>query len=258
MRLDYVMESIARLDETIGYLESRIYDANMADAMERYQNNDLNAVDELNSGYANEENAIKNANSWDTTINLINIAKTSLEQIDEILCTLKAKAKNAANETNTDDDRQTIQVEVEDSILEVERQLAYCIVANRKLLQGDLQYVEKIDTDKLGISNLSVLTRKDAKKTEKLLKDAAEYIEKVITALENKEAELRKVESEKADPGYAFDIVYTDRKTEQTEKMDIDGVINSKFTIENGILYYTGTNEFEKKWAQELNIQIKQ
>lgn len=237
MRLDYVMESIARLDETIGYLESRIYDANMADA---------------------EENAIKNANSWDTTINLINIAKTSLEQIDEILCTLKAKAKNAANETNTDDDRQTIQVEVEDSILEVERQLAYCIVANRKLLQGDLQYVEKIDTDKLGISNLSVLTRKDAKKTEKLLKDAAEYIEKVITALENKEAELRKVESEKADPGYAFDIVYTDRKTEQTEKMDIDGVINSKFTIENGILYYTGTNEFEKKWAQELNIQIKQ
>lgn len=258
MRLDYVMESIARLDETIGYLESRIYDANMADAMERYQNNDLNAVDELNSRYANEENAIKNANSWDTTINLINIAKTSLEQIDEILCTLKAKAKNAANETNTDDDRQTIQVEVEDSILEVERQLAYCIVANRKLLQGDLQYVEKIDTDKLGISNLSVLTRKDAKKTEKLLKDAAEYIEKVITALENKEAELRKVESEKADPGYAFDIVYTDRKTEQTEKMDIDGVINSKFTIENGILYYTGTNEFEKKWAQELNIQIKQ
>lgn len=237
MRLDYVMESIARLDETIGYLESRIYDANMADA---------------------EENAIKNANSWDTTINLINIAKTSLEQIDEILCTLKAKAKNAANETNTDDDRQTIQVEVEDSILEVERQLAYCIVANRKLLQGDLQYVEKIDTDKLGISNLSVLTRKDAKKTEKLLKDAAEYIEKVITALENKEAELRKVESEKADPGYAFDIVYTDRKTEQTEKMDIDGVINSKFTIENGILYYTGTNELEKKWAQELNIQIKQ
>ena len=151
-----------------------------------------------------------------------------------------------------------IQLEIDELIKELDRQFSCCIVANRNLLQGDLQYVEKIDTNKLGISNLSVSTRKDARKAKKLISDAIEYISKVKGNLGNRMNSLEEIKDQKADPGYAFDIVNDGKKSEQTEKMDIDGVINSKFAIENGILYYTGTNELEKKWAQELNIQIKQ
>ena len=96
--------------------------------------------------------------------------------------------------------------------------------------------MEKIDTNKLGISNLSVSTRKDARKAKKLISDAIEYISKVKGNLGNRMNSLEEIKEQKADPGYAFDIVNDGKKSEQTEKMDIDGVINSKFAIENGIL----------------------
>lgn len=257
-RLEHTITYIDNLNENVTSLESSIFDTNMAEAMERYQNNDLNAEEELSTGFNSEDNAIKMATSWETTLGFVQIAEGALNEIHSILQRMTEIAVQASNDTLEDREREGSQLEIDELIKELDREFSCCIVANRNLLQGDLQYVEKIDTNKIGISNLSVSTRKDAKKAKKLISDAIDYISKVRENLGNRMNSLEEIKDQKADPGYAFDIVNDGKKSQQTEKMDIDGVINSKFTIENGILYYTGTNEFEKKWAQELNIQIKQ
>ena len=257
-RLEHTISYIDNVCENVTSLESSIFDTNMAEAMERYQNNDLNAEEELSTGYNSEDNAIKMATSWETTLRFVQIAEGALNEPHSMLQRMYEISVQADNDILEDKDREVIQLEIDELIKELDRQFSCCIVANRNLLQGDLQYVEKIDTNKLGISNLSVSTRKDARKAKKLISDAIEYISKVKGNLGNRMNSLEEIKDQKADPGYAFDIVNDGKKSEQTEKMDIDGVINSKFAIENGILYYTGTNELEKKWAQELNIQIKQ
>lgn len=257
-RLEHTITYIDNLNENVTSLESSIFDTNMAEAMERYQNNDLNAEEELSTGFNSEDNAIKMATSWETTLGFVQIAEGALNEIHSILQRMTEIAVQASNDTLEDREREGLQLEIDELIKELDREFSCCIVANRNLLQGDLQYAEKIDTNKIGISNLSVSTRKDAKKAKKLISDAIDYISKVRENLGNRMNSLEEIKGQKADPGYAFDIVNDGKKSQQTEKMDIDGVINSKFTIENGILYYTGTNEFEKKWAQELNIQIKQ
>ena len=257
-RLEHTISYIDNVCENVTMLESSIFDTNMAEAMERYQNNDLNAEEELSTGYNSEDNAIKMATSWETTLRFVQIAEGALTEPHSMLQRMSEIAVQASNDTLEDREREGLQLEIDELIKELDREFSCCIVANRNLLQGDLQYVEKIDTNKIGISNLSVSTRKDAKKAKKLISDAIDYISKVRENLGNRMNSLEEIKDQKADPGYAFDIVNDGKKSQQTEKMDIDGVINSKFAIENGILYYTGTNEFEKKWAQELNIQIKQ
>lgn len=257
-RLEHTISYIDNVCENVTSLENSIFDTDMAAAKERYQNNDLNAEEELSTGFNSEDNAIKMATSWETTLGFVQIAEGALNEIHSILQRMTEIAVQASNDTLEDREREGLQLEIDELIKELDRQFSSCIVANRNLLQGDLQYVEKIDTNKIGISNLSVSTRKDAKKAKKLISDAIDYISKVRENLGNRMNSLEEIKDQKADPGYAFDIVNDGKKSQQTEKMDIDGVINSKFTIENGILYYTGTNEFEKKWAQELNIQIKQ
>lgn len=257
-RLEHTIFYIDNLCENITSLENSIFDTDMKEAMERYQNNDLNAEEELSTGYNNEENATKMAISWETTLGFVRTAEGALGGMHSILQRMNELAVQAENDTNDDESREVIQIIIDELIKEMDRQLSGCVVTNRNLLQGDLQYVEKIDTKKLGISNLYVLTQKDAEEAKKAISDAMDYISKVRANLGNQMTKLERIKDKKADPGYAFDIVNDGKKLQQTEKTNIDGVINSKFTIENGILYYTGTDEFEKKWAQELDIQIKQ
>ena len=160
----------------------------------------------------------------------------------------------AANDTNTDSDRQAIQYEIDALVEEIERELKYCNVANRSLLQGNLSYIKQIDTVKLGIKGISVKTRSDALKTDQTITNAQNYLMEIDQLLRQKASNLQKVKNDIADAGYAFDVI--DTALIGTNPDEVNEKLSDKFSIINGVLYYTGNDEQEKQWAEQLEISI--
>lgn len=244
-----VQNQISKIDAKKQRLE---YSANYLNDLSKYITTIQNCISDVDM-----DEAIKNANSWNITIELINAAEGSLAQIQEILQNMMINAQQATLDYTEEKNIKSYSAIINELLDEVDRELNYCIVSNKKLLQGDLQYIEKIDINKLGIKNISVETKKDANKAVKSINDAVEYIKEVRQKVLNKQRSLESISRTKADEGYAFDVVDSVKKTETVDK-SVDEIINSKFAIEGGILYYTGDDEQEKKWAQDLDIAIKQ
>lgn len=203
---------------------------------------------------ADKETATANANSWNTTIGFISIARGAIDEVDSCLLRMQKLGIQAANDTNTDSDRQAIQDEIDALVEEIERELKYCNVANRSLLQGNLSYVNPIDTVKLGIKGISVKTRSDALKTDQTITNAQNYLMEIDQLLRQKASNLQKVKNDIADAGYAFDVI--DTTLIGTNPDEVNEKLSDKFSIINGVLYYTGNDEQEKQWAEQLEISI--
>lgn len=203
---------------------------------------------------ADQETATKNANSWNVTINFISIARGAIDEVEKCLLRIQELVVQAANDTNTDTDRQAIQDEVDTSVEEIERELQYCNVANKSLLQGDLSYINAIDTIELGIKGISVRTRNEALKTDQIITNAQNYLMEIDQLLRKKANNLQNVKSDIADAGYAFDVIET--ALIGTTLDEVSEKLSDKFAIINGVLYYTGNDEQEKQWAEQLEISI--
>lgn len=236
------LEKVSKEREKLGTKQNKIEEEYEKQLDKRYE------------ATADKETATANANSWNTTIGFITIARGAIDEVDSCLLRMQELTIQAANDTNTDSGRQAIQDEIDALVEEIERELKYCNVANRSLLQGNLSYIKQIDTVKLGIKGISVKTRSDALKTDQTITNAQNYLMEIDQLLRQKASNLQKVKNDIADAGYAFDVI--DTTLIGTNPDEVNEKLSDKFSIINGVLYYTGNDEQEKQWAEQLEISI--
>ena len=236
------LEKVSKEREKLGTKQNKIEEEYEKQLDKRYE------------ATADKETATANANSWNTTIGFITIARGAIDEVDSCLLRMQELVVQAANDTYTDSDRQAIQDEIDALVEEIERELKYCNVANRSLLQGNLSYIKQIDTVKLGIKGISVKTRSDALKTDQTITNAQNYLMEIDQLLRQKASNLQKVKNDIADAGYAFDVI--DTALIGTNPDEVNEKLSDKFSIINGVLYYTGNDEQEKQWAEQLEISI--
>ena len=236
------LEKVSKEREKLGTKQNKIEEEYEKQLDKRYE------------ATADKETATANANSWNTTIGFITIARGAIDEVDSCLLRMQELTIQAANDTNTDSGRQAIQDEIDALVEEIERELKYCNVANRSLLQGNLSYIKQIDTVKLGIKGISVKTRSDALKTDQTITNAQNYLMEIDQLLRQKASNLQKVKNDIADAGYAFDVI--DTALIGTNPDEVNEKLSDKFSIINGVLYYTGNDEQEKQWAEQLEISI--
>lgn len=203
----------------------------------------------------NEEKSIEMANSYNTTLNFINTAEASLGIIGDNLQKMKELIVKMANSsTSSELDRTVIQSEVNARIAIIELQLNNTKITNKKLLKGDLPFLQELTIEKLKIDNLSVSTQENAKSSLEKIDDALDIISEERSnagKIQNNILKRDDYKTAKAEYGYAFNI------KKQATMPVTDEKINDRFSLKDGILYYTGNDEMEKKWAQDLNILIQ-
>ena len=203
----------------------------------------------------NEEKSIEIANSYNTTLNFINTAEASLGIIGDNLQKMKELIVKMANSSTTSElDRTVIQSEVNARIAIIELQLNNTKITNKKLLKGDLPFLQELTIEKLKIDNLSVSTQENAKSSLEKIDDALDIISEERSnagKIQNNILKRDDYKTAKAEHGYAFNI------KKQATMPVTDEKINDRFSLKDGILYYTGNDEMEKKWAQDLNILIQ-
>lgn len=203
----------------------------------------------------NEEKSIEIANSYNTTLNFINTAEASLGIIGDNLQKMKELIVKMANSSTTSElDRTVIQSEVNARIAIIELQLNNTKITNKKLLKGDLPFLQELTIEKLKIDNLSVSTQENAKSSLEKIDDALDIISEERSnagKIQNNILKRDDYKTAKAEHGYAFNI------KKQVTMPVTDEKINDRFSLKDGILYYTGNDEMEKKWAQDLNILIQ-
>lgn len=203
-----------------------------------------------------EEQSIEYANSKNTELNFIITAESALGEITDNLQRIQEFAIQIANGYIADEsDKQSIQDEIDRLIDVIEIRLKHTKITNKKFLQGYLPYLSEIDIAKMGLDNISIKTEQKAEKALEKIQGALDMISKDRTALGTRANEIGKDENYKtaeSDFGCAFNIKI------RSEQAKINEVINDKFTIINGKLFYTGNDQNEKKWAQDLEIAIKE
>lgn len=223
-----------------------------------YLNNCANNINNLDvgifteSGKVSEEQAIKNAESWETAGNLMKIMEGALSGIHSSIQNIQGLVVSA-NETDIDDDRRDMQKSIDEYLKVIDQILTYAGAENIKFFDGTYPCVPKTNLKTLGIESLNVMTAKDATKSKTEVDNAIEKIANIRTVLGEKTNEAMSKSTEKADKGYAFDI----------EKMllpnyigEISKGMKGKLEIINGELVFVGNNEKEKQWAEEIGIKI--
>lgn len=203
-----------------------------------------------------EEQSIEYANSKNTELNFIITAESALGEITDNLQRIQAFAIQIANGYIAGEvDKQSIQDEIDRLIDVIEIRLKHTKITNKKFLQGYLPYLSEIDIAKMGLDNISIKTEQKAVKALEKIQGALDRISKARAALGTRANEIEKDENYKtaeSDLGCAFNIKI------RSEQAKINEVINDKFAIINGKLFYTGNDQNEKKWAQDLEIAIKE
>ncbi len=116
------------------------------------------------------------------------------------------------------------------------------------------RFCKNLTIEKLKIDNLSVSTQENAKSSLEKIDDALDIISEERSnagKIQNNILKRDDYKTAKAEHGYAFNI------KKQATMPVTDEKINDRFSLKDGILYYTGNDEMEKKWAQDLNILIQ-
>lgn len=238
----YLSALLERLEYTSSYLN---------DCANNINNLDVGIFTE--SGNVSEEQAIKNAESWETAGNLMKIMEGALSKIHDSIQRIQALVVTATDETYTDDDRKDMQKSIDECLKVIDQILTYAGAENIKFFDGTYPCVPKTNLKTLGIESLNVMTAKDATKSETKVGNAIEKIANLRQVLGEKTNEAMSKPTEKADKGYAFDI----------EKMllsnyigEISKGMKGKLEIINGELVFVGNDEKEKHWAEEMGIKI--
>lgn len=247
------MDKVAEIRVYLGALQERLeYTSSyLNDCANNINNLDVGIFTE--SGNVSEEQAIKNAESWETAGNLMKIMEGALSKIHDSIQRIQALVVTATDETYTDDDRKAMQKEIDESLKVIDQILTYAGAENIKFFDGTYPCVPKTNLKTLGIESLNVMTAKDATKSETKVGNAIEKIANLRQVLGEKTNEAMSKPTEKADKGYAFDI----------EKMllsnyigEISKGMKGKLEIINGELVFVGNDEKEKQWAEEIGIKI--
>lgn len=196
-----------------------------------------------------KEEATKKAESWGTTIKLIEIIQDTYNDINQKLQRIKEIATKAISITDFSS-RQSIQIEIEQNLKEIQRQLLYTGISDKKLFSGTFPYIEETNLKELQLIGLSVYTNEDIEKTIEKVTASMQIISNKITELTNKQDELVSKQEEQAEKDCAFEIV------EATSQIELPEKYKDKLKIENGELIYIGTDVQEQQWAIEIGIQV--
>lgn len=252
-----VIEKIAKQRNILGIRQNAIQ--RNIDSMNTLKENISNIITDIfgdGTTTITEEQSIEYANSKNTELNFIITAQSALGEITDILQRIQEVAIRIANGYTADEsDKQYIQDEIDRLIDVIEIRLKHTKITNKKFLQGYLPYLREIDIAKMGLDNISIKTEQKAVKALEKIQGALDMISKARTALGTRANEIEKDENYKtaeSDLGCAFNIKI------RSEQAKINEVINDKFAIINGKLFYTGNDQNEKKWAQDLEIAIKE
>lgn len=252
-----VIEKIAKQRNILGIRQNAIQ--RNIDSMNTLKENISNIITDIfgdGTTTITEEQSIEYANSKNTELNFIITAQSALGEITDILQRIQEVAIRIANGYTADEsDKQYIQDEIDGLIDVIEIRLKHTKITNKKFLQGYLPYLREIDIAKMGLDNISIKTEQKAVKALEKIQGALDMISKARTALGTRANEIEKDENYKtaeSDLGCAFNIKI------RSEQAKINEVINDKFAIINGKLFYTGNDQNEKKWAQDLEIAIKE
>lgn len=224
-----------------------------------YLNNCANNINNLDvgifteSGNVSEEQAIKNAESWETAGNLMKIMEGALSKIHDSIQRIQALVVTATDETYIDDDRKDMQKSIDEYLKVIDQILTYAGAENIKFFDGTYPCVPKTNLKTLGIESLNVMTAKNATKSETKVGNAIEKIANLRQVLGEKTNEAMSKPTEKADKGYAFDI----KKMLLSNYIgEISKGMKGKLEIINGELVFVGNDEKEKHWAEEMGIKI--
>lgn len=252
-----VIEKIAKQRSILGIRQNAIQ--RNIDSMNTLKENISNIITDIfgdGTTTITEEQSIEYANSKNTELNFIITAQSALGEITDILQRIQEVAIKIANGyTAGESDKQYIQDEIDRLIDVIEIRLKHTKITNKKFLQGYLPYLREIDIAKMGLDNISIKTEQKAVKALEKIQGALDMISKARTALGTRANEIEKDENYKtaeSDLECAFNIKI------RSEQAKINEVINDKFAIINGKLFYTGNDQNEKKWAQDLEIAIKE
>lgn len=238
----YLSALLERLEYTSSYLN---------DCANNINNLDVGIFTE--SGNVSEEQAIKNAESWETAGNLMKIMEGALSKIHDSIQRIQALVVTATDETYTDDDRKDMQKSIDEYLKVIDQILTYAGAENIKFFDGTYPCVPKTNLKTLGIESLNVMTAKDATKSETKVGNAIEKIANLRQVLGEKTNEAMSKPTEKADKGYAFDI----KKMLLSNYIgEISKGMKGKLEIINGELVFVGNDEKEKHWAEEMGIKI--
>lgn len=253
-----VIENVAKQRSILGSRQKAI-ESNI-DSMNTLKENISNIITDIfgdGTTTITEEQSIEYANSKNTELNFIITAESALVEITDILQRIQELAIQIANNGYIADEseKQSIQDEIDRLIDVIEIRLKHTKVTNKKFLQGYFPYLNEIDIAKMGLDNISIKTEQKAAKALEKIQGALDRISKARAALGTRANEIEKDENYKtaeSDLGCAFNIKI------RSEQAKINEVINDKFAIINGKLFYTGNDQNEKKWAQDLEIAIKE
>lgn len=252
-----VIEKIAKQRSILGSRQTAIQ--RNIDSMNTLKENISNIITDIfgdGTTTITEEQSIEYANSKNTELNFIITAESALGEITDNLQRIQAVSIQIANGYIADEsEKQSIQDEIDRLIDIIELRLKHTKVTNKKFLQGYLPYLSEIDIAKMGLDNISIKTEQKAAKALEKIQGALDRISKARAALGTRANEIEKDENYKtaeSDLGCAFNIKI------RSEQAKINEVINDKFAIINGKLFYTGNDQNEKKWAQDLEIAIKE
>lgn len=238
----YLSALLERLEYTSSYLN---------DGANNINNLDVGIFTE--SGNVSEEQAIKNAESWETAGNLMKIMEGALSKIHDSIQRIQALVVTATDETYTDDDRKDMQKSIDEYLKVIDQILTYAGAENIKFFDGTYPCVPKTNLKTLGIESLNVMTAKNATKSETKVGNAIEKIANLRQVLGEKTNEAMSKPTEKADKGYAFDI----KKMLLSNYIgEISKGMKGKLEIINGELVFVGNDEKEKHWAEEMGIKI--
>lgn len=238
----YLSALLERLEYTSSYLN---------DCANNINNLDVGIFTE--SGNVSEEQAIKNAESWETAGNLMKIMEGALSKIHDSIQRIQALVVTATDETYTDDDRKDMQKSIDEYLKVIDQILTYAGAENIKFFDGTYPCVPKTNLKTLGIESLNVMTAKNATKSETKVGNAIEKIANLRQVLGEKTNEAMSKPTEKADKGYAFDI----KKMLLSNYIgEISKGMKGKLEIINGELVFVGNDEKEKHWAEEMGIKI--
>lgn len=254
-KIQSAYEKVIKIKSYLGAKQSRLQ------RMTSYLNDCANNIENLDvsifteNGNISEEQATKNAKSWETAGNLIKIMEGgALSTIHSCMQRIRELSVFYSNDTtSTDDERRNAQQEIDELSQAIDKILTYASAGNRKFFDGTYPCMPKTNLKTLGIENLTVMTSEDAEKTVTKITEAIQKVSNLRTTVGEQQNEAMSKPTEEADKGYAFNVEemllsnYIERISEG---------MKGKLKVIDGELTFVGNDEKEKQWAEEMGIKV--
>lgn len=248
-----VIQKISVVRSYLGANQNRLEDT--IDHLTNLKNEISSLKDDIFSvdgSLASEQEAMQRAKSYKTTYRFLNIIEKTYENICLIMertYELSIRCKNDIKEN-----REFMQHEIDECILEIEREFKYTSAANQKLFNSNYIYAELININSLKLDDIDIVNINKIEQSVNNIEKALEEIEKrKQTVIDKKNEMLNKIDQE-TNEGESLDI---DSMLITNLFINISDKFKEKIKVINGELTYIGDDEDEIKWATQLGIRIE-